>query len=69
MREIWSQSLGLEGPVEEGMVTHSSALAWRIPMDRAAWQATVMGSQDVGYNWTTKRSTAHDRNQDYIVKQ
>ena len=28
-------------PLEEGMETHSSVLAWRIPMDRGAWQATV----------------------------
>ena len=30
-------------PLEEGMVTHSSILAWRIPMDRGAWRATVHG--------------------------
>ena len=35
------QSLGLEGPLEEGMATHSSILAWRIPMDRGAWWATA----------------------------
>ena len=29
--------------LEEGMTTHSSILAWRIPMDRGAWQATVHG--------------------------
>ena len=28
---------------EEGMATHSSTLAWRIPIDRGAWQATVHG--------------------------
>ena len=28
---------------EEGMAAHSSILAWRIPMDRGAWQATVQG--------------------------
>ena len=28
-------------PLEEGMATHSSILAWRIPMDRGAWQTTV----------------------------
>ena len=28
------QSLGWEDPLEEGMATHSSILAWRIPMDR-----------------------------------
>ena len=32
---------GLEGPLEEGMATHTSILAWRIPMDKGAWQATV----------------------------
>ena len=42
-RETWVQSLGREDPLEEGMATHSSILAWRIPMDREAWQATVHG--------------------------
>ena len=31
MRETWVQSLGQEDPLEEGMATHSSILAWRIP--------------------------------------
>ena len=35
--------LGWEDPLEEGMATHSSILAWRIPMDRGAWLATVRG--------------------------
>ena len=30
MQEIWVQSLGQEDPLEEGMATHSSILAWRI---------------------------------------
>ena len=34
MRETWIRSLGWEGPLEEGMATHSSVLAWRILMDR-----------------------------------
>ena len=41
--ETWVPSLGWEDPLEEGMVTHSSILAWRIPMDRGAWWATVHG--------------------------
>ena len=41
MWETWIRSLGWEDPLEEGMATHSSILAWRIPMDRGAWQATV----------------------------
>ena len=41
MQEIWVQSLGWEDPLEESIATHSSILAWRIPMDRGAWRATV----------------------------
>ena len=43
MRETWVQSLGQEDPPEEGMASHSSILAWRIPMDRGAWWAAVHG--------------------------
>ena len=43
MRETWVRSLGWEDPLEEGMAAHSSILAWRIPMDRGAWWATVHG--------------------------
>ena len=34
---------GWEDPLEEGMATHSSILAWRILMDREAWRAKVHG--------------------------
>jgi len=43
MRETWVRSLGWKVPLEEGMATHSSVLAWRIPVDRGAWWATVHG--------------------------
>ena len=43
IRETWVRSLGWEDPLEEGMATHSSILAWRIPMNRGDWQATVQG--------------------------
>ena len=43
MQETWVRSLGWEDPPEEGKATHSSILAWRIPMDRGAWLATVHG--------------------------
>ena len=39
--QTWVQSLGWEDSLEEGMESHSSILAWRIPTDRGAWQATV----------------------------
>ena len=41
MRDTWVRSLGWEDLLEEGMAIHSSILAWRIPMDRGAWQAIV----------------------------
>ena len=58
MQETWVWSLGWEDPLEEGMVTHSSILAWSIPMDRGAWWAIQsMGSQRVGCNWRAQNST------------
>ena len=49
MQETWVRSLGWEDPLEQGMATHFSILAWRIPMDRGAWGATVHG---VAKSWT-----------------
>ena len=46
-------SPGWEDPPEEGMATHSSILAWRIRMDRGAWQATVHG---VAKSWIGLRN-------------
>ena len=43
VQEAWVQSLGWEDPLEEGMATYSSILAWRIPRDRGAWWAAVHG--------------------------
>jgi len=43
MLETWVRSLGWEDSPEKGMATHSRILAWRIPMDRGAWQARVHG--------------------------
>ena len=36
-QETWVRSLSWEDSPEEGIVTHSSILAWRIPMDRRVW--------------------------------
>ena len=40
VQEMQIQSLGQEDPLEKGMATHSSILAWRIPMDRVAKRQT-----------------------------
>ena len=55
MWETWVQSLGWEDPLEEGMATHSSILAWRIPRDRGA-RLQSMGLQRVRHNWATKHT-------------
>ena len=44
------QSLGQEDPLEEGMATHSSILAWEIPWTQEPGGLQSMGSQRVGYD-------------------
>ena len=48
MQETWVRSLGREDPLEKGMATPSSVLAWKIPTERGAWQAPVHGAARVG---------------------
>ena len=50
MCETWVQSLGWENPLEEGMATHSSILAWRIPWTEEPGGLQSIGSQRVGHN-------------------
>ena len=47
MRETWVRSLGWEDPLEEGMATHSSILAWRIPWTEEPGRLQSLGSQRV----------------------
>ena len=44
-KETWVQSLGQEDPLEEGMATHSSILAWRIPWTEEPGRLQSMWSQ------------------------
>ena len=46
-----------EAPLEEGVETHSSFLAWRIPMDRGAQQATVHEVTTVVHDWSALAHT------------
>ena len=41
MQETWVQSLDWKDPLAKDLATDSSILAWKTPMDRGAWQATV----------------------------
>ena len=45
MWETWVQSLGWEDPLKEGMATHSSILAWRLPWTEEPSTLQFMGSQ------------------------
>ena len=54
---MWLQSLGQKDSLEEGIATHSSILAWRIPMDRGVWQVT---GHRVAKSWTRLNSHAPD---------
>ena len=47
-QETWVRSLGQEDPLEKGMVTHSSTLAWKIPWTEEAGGLQSMGWQKVG---------------------
>ena len=49
-----SSILGWEGPLEEGMATHSNILAWRIPWTEEPGRLQSMGSHRVGQDWVIK---------------
>ena len=50
MREAWVGGLGQGDPLEKGMDTHSSMLAWRIPRAEKPGELQSMGSQRVGHD-------------------
>ena len=53
MQESQVQSLGQEDPLEKGMATHFSILAWEIPRTGESGRQKSMGSQRVGHDWVT----------------
>ena len=57
MQETLVQSLGQEDCLEEGMVTHSSILAWRIPKYKGPGGLQSTGLQRVGHDRVTKTWT------------
>ena len=50
MQETWVQYLGQEDPLDKGMATHFSILAWRIPWTEETGRLQSMGSQKLGYD-------------------
>ena len=50
MQETWVRSVDWEDPLEKGMATHSSILAWRIPWTEELGRLQSMGLQSVRHN-------------------
>ena len=71
-QETWVRSLDQEDPLEEGIATHSSILAQRIPCTEEPDRLQLMGPQRVGHDWVTKQQqiseiqgrTSCDKNSD-----
>ena len=57
MQDIWVQSLGQEDPLEKGMATYYSVLAWRIPWTEEPGGLESMGSQRSWHDWVTNTFT------------
>ena len=55
--QVWS--MGQNDPLEKGMATHSSILAWRIPRTEDLGGLQSMGSQRVGHNWATDHTKGY----------
>ena len=56
MQEMWVISLDREDPLEKGMATHSSILAWKIPWTEEPGRLQSMGSQRVGHDLVTEHT-------------
>ena len=59
MQETQVQSLSQEDPLEEGIATHSSILAWRIPWTEEPGRLQSIGSQRAGHDGVTTLSLFH----------
>ena len=62
MQGIPVRSLGLEYPLEKGMETHSSILAWRIPWTEEPGGLQSIGAQRVGHDLSNLACTCENKN-------
>ena len=67
MKETWVQSLGWEDPLEKGMATHPSVLAWRIPWTEEPGRLQSLASQRVRHNQTTKLAHTHTHTHVWVL--
>ena len=61
MWKMWVRSLGQEDPLEKGLATHSSILAWEISWTKEPGGLQAVGSQRVGHGSVTKQHTSSYR--------
>ena len=66
IQETWVWSLGWEDPLEEGMATYSSTLAWRIPWTEEPGGLQSIGSQRVRPNWVHTRPDRDTESSDAV---
>ena len=66
-QEMHVQTLGQKDPLEKGIATHSSILAWRIPWTEEAGGLYSVGSQRVGHNWASNTNTIQNIEQSLAV--
>ena len=63
--QVWS--LGWEDPLEQRMATHSSILAWRIPMDRGVWWTADHGVTKLDTTeWRTQKDCSQERGKPFL---
>ena len=60
MQETWVRSLGWEDPLEEGMATYSSILAWRIPWTEESGGLQSIGCKELDMTEATEPSTSQN---------
>ena len=60
MQETWVGSLGWKDPLEKGMATHSSTLAWRISWTEEPGRLQSMELQRVGHDWVKNSMTLQE---------
>ena len=65
MQETQVWSLGVEDPLEKGMATHSSILAWRIPGMEEPRGLPSVGSHRVGHDWSSLAAAADIESPEY----
>ena len=68
MQETWVRSPGQEDPLEKGMATHSSILAWRIPWTEEPGGLQSIGSQRIGHDRSDLTHSTANLSEDFNLQ-